>query len=238
MRLFNKKSIRYYKERLKELVGMKTPWHLSDEQTFLELQLGVHYIMGARVPGDIAEFGSHGRSAVQICKAMKELNSEKNIHLFDSFEGFPKASNDIDIKSPHVKGDVWPAGGSKPPVTPNQLAEMLKKHISYDQIYIYKGWFADTLKKIPGGTTFSMVHIDCDLYQSTHEVLDHLFSHGMVSNGCIIYFDDWYCNQGFPAYGEQKAWSSIVKKYNIFQSQNKWYGWAGKKLIVHDYEHI
>jgi len=236
MRVLDKKSMQYYNEKIKGLLGLKTSWYLSDQEVFKELQLGVHYITGSRVPGDIAEFGSHGRSAKQICKAMKDLYSEKHIHLFDSFEGFPTTQEDAN--SPHVLCGIWPKGGSKPPLVPNELAKMLSKQISKKQIHVYPGWFNATIQTIEEGTTFSMVHIDCDLYKSTFDVLDYLFAHRMISKGCIIYFDDWYCNKGSPEYGEQKAWAVISKKYNVKFSPSKWYGWAGSKLIVHEYEHI
>ena len=43
---------------------------LCDTRVFEELELGIEYILAADVIGDIAEFGSHGRTASVICKKL------------------------------------------------------------------------------------------------------------------------------------------------------------------------
>src|SRR5262249_18311989 len=49
----------------------------------------------------------------------------------------------------------------------------------------------------------SIVHVDCDLYDSTTCVLN--FVTDLVAQGTILVFDDWFCYQGRPDRGEQKA---------------------------------
>ena len=93
------------------------------------------------------------------------------------------------------------------------------------------------LHQIPAGTKFAFVHIDCDLYESAYQVLDYLFGNDMLSDGCALFFDDWYCNRGNPRYGEHKAMGDIVEKYNLANGRRltDWgpYGIVGRKFIVH-----
>jgi len=48
-----------------------------------------------------------------------------------------------------------------------------------------------------------MVMIDCDLYESTKDVLK--FITNLVHNGTIIIFDDWYVFKSNPEKGQQYA---------------------------------
>jgi hypothetical protein len=208
---------------------------LGDTRVFEELELGVEYVLGAAVVGDIAEFGTHGRTASVICKKLAAFRSKRPVHLFDSFQGFPRVTTSADVDSPHVRSGAWPEGGSKGPLSPGQLRELLEQYLPPGQIRIYAGWFKDTLPDIPEKTAFAMVHIDCDLYEPTYEVLAFLFQHKIISEGCIIFFDDWNCNRALPYYGERKAWNDIVARFNINFSDGGDYGWGGHRFHVHAY---
>jgi hypothetical protein len=208
---------------------------LGDRRVFEELELGIEYVLGSRVRGDVAEFGTHGRTARVICRKLAVFQSNLPVHFFDSFEGFPRATMAGDIDAPHVVSNIWPEHGSAPPVSPQQLRTMLEEFLPPGQIKIYAGWFADTLPTIRKGTMFSMINMDCDLYQSTIEVLRFLFGHRMISDGCLILFDDWSCNNASPKYGERKAWSEIIAEFRVNYSDAGAYGWCGHKFHVHDY---
>ena len=73
---------------------------------------------------------------------------------------------------------------------------------------------------------------------STYAVLDHLLGYEHLSDGCAIYFDDWYCNRGSPKYGEQKAWRDIwvgAKHHFSYSGITDMgpYGVVGHKFLVH-----
>ena len=107
-----------------------------------------------------------------------------------------------------------------------------------ERIIIYDGWFKDTLSQISQSTKFSMLHLDCDLYQSAIEVLDYCFSNGLVQDGTVIFFHDWNSNRASPNFGERKAWSEIVEKFSVHYSDCGGYGWGGKIFIIHSYKSI
>jgi hypothetical protein len=77
------------------------------------------------------------------------------------------------------------------------------------------------------------VHIDCDLYESTIDVLDYLLAHHHLADGCAIFFDDWNCSNASPAFGERRAWNEMVEKYQIRFSDCGDYSIYGHKFLVH-----
>lgn len=100
---------------------------------------------------------------------------------------------------------------------------------------IYKGWFSDTVPKLPSKLKFAMINVDGDLYQSTIDALDPLFGRKMISNGCMLLFDDYDCNAARLELGERKAWQDLIKKYSIQYSTKGSYGLVSHAVIVHDY---
>ena len=199
------------------------------------LIMGVAYAVHSAVPGDIAEFGTHtGRTARVISTAMRLYRCNKNLHLFDSFEGMPEATAAPDLENEHVKTGVWGKGSLKG-ISPDKLRRQCAKSVGVDAVKIYKGWFSETLSQIPTETKFSVVHVDSDLYLSAREVLDYLFARSMVSEGAMFFFDDWQCNRASNDSGERRAWKEVVALHNVEAENMGCYGWAGHKLIVHSY---
>jgi hypothetical protein len=212
---------------------------------YRELYRGFEYVMISAVPGDVAEFGtSSGRTAMTLAKAMAEFGDRygpsdavhgigpRRLYLLDSFEGFPEASDPIDKAAPQIQSGAWGPGVAKD-APPDLLREMCATHIDAARIEIRAGWYRDTLPELEHGIKFAMVHIDCDLYESTMDVLDRLFTIDAFSDGCAIYFDDWYCNRGSPDFGEQRAWADCVAKHKPRFTDWGPYATVGRRFIVH-----
>jgi Macrocin-O-methyltransferase (TylF) len=199
------------------------------------LMFAVQYLAEASVEGDLAEFGCMtGRTANVISATMASFRLERNLHLFDSFEGLPAATSKPDSSSVHVQDGTWGPGTCKG-ISPTALREKCARYIKDDQIKIYEGWFSKNIGKIPSGTKFAMLHVDCDLYQSTIDCLDYLFKNRMIVRGAIILFDDWYCNASSNLHGERKAWAELVERYEISAENLGCYAWGGNKFIVQQY---
>ena len=199
------------------------------------LDISVDYVFGADVNGDVAEFGTaYGTSAGALARAMSRY-AERKLLLFDSFEGLPEATSEIDRQTPMIADGIWAAGENKV-LSESQLRRLCQRFLASDRIATYKGWYADTLPNLPDSAQFALMHIDCDFYQSTMDVLDPSFHRGFVQEGCIILFDDWNCNAASPRFGERRAWAEIAEKYSVEYSDGGQYGWACQKFIVHSYK--
>ena len=200
-----------------------------------ELALGVSYVIGARVEGEIAEFGTQwGMTASAIAKALAQRGGKKRFHLFDSFQGLPNPATSVDKDSPQVQSGIW-VGGALTGLSPAQLRRVVAKHIGSTSVFVHEGWFEDTLQDIGPDTKFAMIHVDSDLYESARQVLTSLFSNKKVSEGCVIFFDDFDCNRASPIFGERRAWREAVEEFGIEFSDGGEYSWAGHKYYVHSY---
>jgi hypothetical protein len=218
---------------------------LLTHDSFRKLRDGVHYVYASAVPGDIVEFGTGwGRTAYVMAASMaayaqmyrrhQEAHGigARVLHLFDSFCGLPLPESQIDLVSPHVVSGFW--GESKcTGMSEAELVRNCEKYIPSGRLKVYAGWFKDTLPQIREGTKFSLVHVDCDLYESARDVLDHLFRNDCFADGCALFFDDWHCNRASPDHGERRAWRECVEKYSPRYSDCGEYGIVGWKFILH-----
>jgi len=231
----------WYREFL-YLTGLRRRFSLSQRVVNQKLYLGVEYVYGAEVEGEIAEFGTMtGATAQAMAAAMatfgRYAKTSKKLLLFDSFAGLPTVDSPIDSTSAHVLSGAWEAGTCHG-VTPKELKNMCARYIPSSHIRIYAGWFKDTLHKLPPATKLALLHIDSDLYQSAYEVLDYVFTYRLVAEGAALFFDDWNCNRASPDRGERKAWAQIVEKFGIEYSDGGEYGWSARKFIVHTYKAV
>jgi hypothetical protein len=213
--------------------------------SYNSLALGVDYVYGCAVNGDIAEFGTMtGATAFVLAREMTKAaymypvsdprGRPKKLYLFDSFQGLPDSDASPDIGSPHVMDGTWSAGTCKG-ISKEELGKKCGKLLSVERVIVCDGWFKDTLTKLEDNVRFSLMHIDCDLYQSTMDVLDFSFRKGIVEEGAAIFFDDWNSNKASPKYGERKAWAEVVERFSIEYSDWGEYGHMGRKFIVHSY---
>jgi hypothetical protein len=197
----------------------------------------VEYIYGARVPGDLIEFGvKDGDSARIILNAMRagsepnytpDMRDKRTLWLCDSFEGFPETTDGPDLDSYMIRSGVWGKGQSR-----GCSADRIRGR--FPECRVVEGWYRDVWRQF-AVPKYALIHADCDLYQSTWDALYPLFADGCVSEGAIILFDDWNGNQARPEFGQQRAWRELQRRFMIDWSDEGAYGAFGHKVIVHDY---
>ena len=206
------------------------------------LALSVEYIYAASVEGDVAEFGvNSGVTAAVLARSMKHFDEhnnnctrQKKLHLFDSFQGLPRSINEVDLQSPHVASGTWGEGTCMTALMgKDRVHEFCSSFFDVKRVAVYEGWFSDTLCQISPDIRFALIHVDCDLYQSTKEVLWHCFSNQMLQNGSVVLFDDWNPNYACPTLGQRRAWAEAVDHFDVNYSDCGEYGWGCRKFIVH-----
>lgn len=133
--------------------------------------------------GDILEFGSYkGGTGILLGLLVKEFNLSKKVHLFDSFSGLPDPNSDLDkgYRKGQFKSNY------------EKLNQLINDLDLQNIITIQKGWFNESLPKFltsNPAVKISLLHIDCDLYDSTKDCFPVL-DNSVVSGGAII-FDDF-----------------------------------------------
>lgn len=218
-------------------------WAVFKRDVCNALTRQVHFIFQENLQGDIAEFGTYsGTSASFLASAMADapmqpralggssVQPQRILHLFDSFQGLPEITHDLDKRA------GWKAGQFTDK-TEAQLKSMVGQYLHSDAVKTYPGWFKDTMKLLPNGQKFALVHVDCDIYESTIDVLDYLFSHEHIGEGCALFFDDWNCGAANPDLGERRAWREMVEKHSIRYTDCGNYSAFGNKFLIHVKKH-
>ena len=157
--------------------------------------------------GHIIEAGVYfGQSINMIAKSM----SNQSIIGFDSFEGLPEDWNDKE------------AFGSYS--TKGQLPKVKKN------VKLIKGWFKDTIPEFINSNPapIRFLHIDCDIYSSTKDILNALSA--SIGVGTIILFDDFFGYNGY----ENHEWKALNEFVNEFKFNIEFLGFCplGRELAV------
>ena len=126
-------------------------------------------------PGAMAEVGCfQGVSTKMICEA----KDDKELHVFDTFEGLPKSSEH--------DGNVHDE---------RQYAcslESVSKYLEgYENVHFYKGLFSDSANESAeklDGKKFCFAHFDVDLYESTRACLEYFYPR-MIPGGVMLSHD-------------------------------------------------
>ncbi len=152
----------------------------QDYFRFRTFEVCAELINSENIPGDVAEFGVFtGDFAALINRAFPD----RNLHLFDSFEGFAKE----EIASEIEKGRV-----SKEWADPfaNTTIDVVKSRMeNLDKVTIYKGYFPQSIPENIYNKTFAFVSLDVDLEESTYAGLE--FFYPRIPEGGIIFIHDY-----------------------------------------------
>lgn len=140
----------------------------------------------AKLQGDIAEVGVfRGGTAKVICEA----KGDRQLHLFDTFEGLPEPAA---IDSAFQKGQY--AGSLE------SVRDFLN---GFSGVHFYKGYFPATGEAVKD-RRFSFIHLDVDLYASTFQALQ--FFYLRMEPGAIVISHDYV---DFP--GVRKAFDEFFE---------------------------
>lgn len=132
--------------------------------------------------------------------AMKSAGQNRELHLFDSFEGLPEPGPEDGIKAAEYSGNR--DGGKLVPISRCEANVSLVQAYLFNQlrlprqaVHLHVGWFQDTVRvqstKID---SIAVLRLDGDWYASTRVCLEHLYPR--LSPGGAIVLDDYYLWEG------------------------------------------
>ena len=192
---------------------MVSPAHLKFLKTIIDEVNDKH------IDGDIVECGVwKGGCSMWMTWCQKQHNMDRNIMLYDTFEGMTYPSNPKDaaeardlfdkISNNECKRDYdeW-HGTNKWAFAPIELVQSNMHLVGYDEnrISLVKGDVVHTLDTSTPNS-ISIVRLDTDWYDSTKKEFDVLFP--LVSIGGYIIVDDYW------------AWKGSKDATDEFLSQN------------------
>ena len=182
-------------DMLKEFIAEDKPFLLKPSELLTVYSFAKNQV---DMEGDYAEVGVFkGTTAKAICSA----KGNKNLHLFDTFDGLPSVGKtDSEFKVKMYKSDY------------ERVCEKLS---DYPNVRIYKGLFPDTAESLKD-TVFSFAHIDVDTYQSTKDCLEFFFPR--TSRAGIIISHDYHM-EGVKKAFEEFFTGKVEKPLQLSLSQ-------------------
>lgn len=146
---------------------------------FTELYQGLRHIVSQKVEGAVAEFGSFwGHSGYLIAQSLRGLGSEKQLYMFDTFDGFPEEPLGID--------QFW---NNTHPVC---FTDVQAKFTGMESVSLIQGDFTQTLPQT-SIDCFSLIFVDCDSYRGIRYLIEETYPR--LSVGGLMIFEDY----GHPA---------------------------------------
>jgi O-methyltransferase len=124
-----------------------------------------------QLPGKFAEVGVYqGVTA----KLMASVKGDRELHLFDTFEGLPPASDKDD-------------GVHRVSQYACSLESVRNYLDGYEQVYFHQGLFPDSARDVEE-SQYAFVHFDVDLYEGTLACLEYFYPR-MVPGGVMLTHD-------------------------------------------------
>jgi len=161
----------------------------------------------------------------------------RRIHVYDSFEGFPKSTNAVDSISYEVADSgYWREHeDASPSGTEELLRREFTRRFGDTGWTVVRGYFENTLVSSPLTEPIAIANLDCDLYSSSVEVLDHLLGNRLLPDGAVLMLDDYNCNRANPRFGMRRAMRECFARTDGFYDYSEFlrYGWHGRAFFVH-----
>lgn len=138
-------------------------------------------VLDEGIEGDIVELGCwKGGTAKTLGLVQKWKGTNKELHLYDSFEGLPELT-DEDYP------DSGPTDFFKKGSFDMKLSWLYHNMLGIPH-YIHKGWFCETCpQELPEKIAYA--HLDGDTYNSIKESLEYVYPR--LTKGAICVVDDY-----------------------------------------------
>lgn len=208
------------------------------------------YVWGSHIPGAIAEFGCYeGFSTLLLADLKLEFDAQtdfydkifsRHFYVYDSFTGFPASTNPVDAISYEVTDSgYWRENeDASPPGTEEFLRAEFTRRFGEAGWSIVAGMFEQSLTTHPIQHQVAIVNLDCDLYASSVQVLDHLLGRQLLPDGAVLLLDDYNCNRANPRFGMRRAMRECFARTGGRYDYSEFlrYGWHGRAFFVHNFD--
>ena len=191
----------------REIVEAALPYTMTGVERLRALIEAVRYCAAAGIPGSFAECGVwRGGSVLAMIMALQEGGiSDRDIYLFDTFEGMTEPSeNDVSALEPRAL-ETWreaEAKGERPwqdlfdpaSFSEDGVRELLTgTGYPVERLHFVRGPVEETL---PAGAPgqLALLRLDTDWYESTRHEMEHLYPQ-LAPRGVLI-IDDYGHWQG------------------------------------------
>lgn len=158
----------------------------------------IEYLEKAAIPGAIVECGVwRGGSMMVALATLKALGqTDREIYLFDTFEGLPEPDADVDVDlfgNRAIDGWIPQSRGKKMSNWAYASLEDVKANIEsvgypMERVHFVKGMVEDTVPGTCPGS-IALLRLDTDFYSSTVHEMKHLYPN--LEKGGVLIIDDY-----------------------------------------------
>ena len=182
----------------REAMAIVEDYTMLSYQRMVTLWQQVRYLDRAGIPGCLVECGTWkgGASAMMALAHCRSGHPQRELHLFDSFQGLPEPdhANDGDLAvryaGERASGKLRSIGKCAGSLEENKylMSEIVKYPCALT--HYHAGWFQETLRLAQKSIdAIALLRIDGDWYESTRVCLEILVPR--VTSGGIVVIDDY-----------------------------------------------
>lgn len=175
-------------------------------QRLTSLQHCAETVIAEDIPGDLVECGVWRGGACILMRAVLAVygDEKRDVWVADSFAGVPSPDREKYPADENLRLDLQ---SDVLAVSESTVRSNFQRYgLLDDRVHFLAGWFKDTLQDAPIDS-ISLLRLDGDLYESTHQALDALYPRLSIGGFCII--DDYHaitaCRQAVTDYRKQQG---------------------------------
>ena len=175
-----------------EIIRACKPYSMASAERILAVVNAVDHVIKAGIPGDFVECGVYrgGCSMAAALTFLRAGQSDRTLHLFDTFEGMsPAGLEDIEADTEKPAADLFPTDGKWCFADLDEVRRnMSRTDYPQSRIKMVKGKVEDTLPE-NAPDQIAVLRLDTDWYASTKHEMEHLYPR-LVRGGVLI-IDDY-----------------------------------------------
>ena len=178
---------------------------------------------------DVYQFGvATGQGLRHIAKKIKTVDglpTVESFHGFDVFSGMPEEEKEPVFELNWVGGQCNELERRNVDSVEKVVQALHEEWEAENEqpLYIYDGLYKDSLPRLMAeGKLGNMraalvVHLDCDLYTSTVEALEFMYSNQLIQPGTMLIYDDWGGTKSWQQAhsGESRAHKEMTIKHGV-----------------------
>jgi len=185
----------HYDDEAKQIIRAVKPRTMTANEKLFALVLATRYVVDHEIPGAVVECGVwRGGSMMAVARTLLECGvRDRDLHLFDTFEGMP-APTDKDrrydgtpaadvLERSDRTAKVWAIASLE-----DVRAGMAETGYPPERIHYHRGLVEETIPA-EAPDPIAILRLDTDWYDSTRHELDHLYDR--VPSGGVVLIDDY-----------------------------------------------